>query len=81
MDKARTGEHLKLGIYQHFKGKQYRVLGKAENTETGDTMVIYKALYGEFKTYVRPYNMFMSKVDKEKYPNADQEYRFKWIFE
>ena len=74
-------EHLRTGVYRHFKGKEYRVLSKAENTETGETMVVYKALYGEFKVYVRPYEMFMSKVDKIKYPNIEQEYRFEWIFE
>jgi len=72
---------LKLGIYKHFKGNKYRVLGKAEHTETKEIMVIYMALYGDFKIYVRPYEMFMSKTDKEKYPNIDQEFRFEWILD
>jgi hypothetical protein len=55
------------------------VLGKAEHTETGEIMVVYMALYGEYKTYVRPYNMFVSKVDKEKHSDVKQEYRFEWI--
>lgn len=64
------------GIYKHFKGNKYKVLNIAEHTETGDKMVVYQALYGENKIYVRPYNMFISKVDIEKYPNAKQKYRF-----
>ena len=72
---------LKLGIYKHFKGNKYRVLGKAENTETREIMVIYMALYGDFKIYVRPYEMFMSQTDKEKYPDSDQKLRFEWILD
>ena len=42
-------------------------------------MVVYQALYGENKIYVRPYNMFISKVDIEKYPDVGQEYRFELV--
>ncbi|GCD11683.1 DUF1653 domain-containing protein [Clostridium tagluense] len=72
---------LRLGIYRHFKGAKYQVLSKSEHTETGETMVVYKALYGEYKIYVRPYNMFISMVDKVKYPDVEQENRFEWIFD
>lgn len=68
-------------IYRHFKGEKYEVIDVAEHTETGEKMVVYRALYGEYKLYVRPYDMFTSKVDKVKYPNSKQEYRFEFVGE
>lgn len=66
---------LKESLYRHFKGKWYEVITVAQHTETGEDMVVYRALYGTHKIYTRPYDMFMSKVDKVKYPNASQPYR------
>lgn len=62
-------------VVRHFKGKDYLVLDVAEHTETGETLVIYKALYWGNKVYARPIKMFLSEVDHEKYPNIKQKYR------
>ena len=62
-------------IYRHFKGNLYEVLAVAMHTETEEMMVVYQEVDGE-KIYARPLDMFVSNVDKEKYPDALQTYRF-----
>lgn len=62
-------------IYKHFKGDYYIVLGTGINLETLEEYVIYRALYGEGKVYLREINNFLSEVDHEKYPNVKQKYR------
>ena len=75
-------------IYRHFKGSTYYIRHIAEHTETGEAMVVYSKIDLESKSglgalkskvYVRPYTMFISKVDKEKYLDATQEYRFELL--
>lgn len=63
-------------VWTHFKKKDYRIIGVAEHTENKKKFVVYRAMYGGFELYVRPYEMFMSEVDRDKYPNAKQKYRF-----
>ena len=64
------------GIYRHFKGDYYLVVDIAIHSETKEKLVIYRGLYGNNELYARPLDMFISKVDKEKYPDIKQEYRF-----
>lgn len=63
-------------IYRHFKGDYYLVIDIATHSETNEKYVIYRQLYGDLGLYIRPYDMFASKVDHEKYPDVKQEYRF-----
>lgn len=76
----RTGD-----IVKHFKREWepqestkylYKVLAVAEHTETGEMLVVYQALYAPFKICARPYEMFMGEVDRKKYPQVKQRYRF-----
>lgn len=69
-------ELIKNGIYKHFKGDYYIVIDTCIHSETKEKYVLYRGLYGKSELYIRPYDMFLSKVDKNKYPNVKQEYRF-----
>lgn len=63
-------------VYRHFKGDYYLVEAIAKDSETGESCVIYRKLYGDGGLWVRPLNMFLSPVDRAKYPDATQQYRF-----
>ena len=63
-------------LVKHFKGKFYLIEDFAQHTETGEILVIYRALYGEAKLYERPLDMFVEEVDKVKYPEVKQRFRF-----
>ena len=70
--------------YRHFKGKEYKVLDIVYDSESNNDdelkkVVIYQALYGDNLKWARPYDMFNSLVDKEKYPDVEQKYRFEEI--
>ena len=63
-------------VVRHFKGNKYEILHIAKDSETMQEVVVYRALYGEGGVWVRPLSMFLSPVDREKYPDAAQQYRF-----
>ena len=67
---------IKSQIVRHFKGNIYLILDVAEHTETGEILVVYKALYGEGKVWSRPIDMFLDKVPEGKENPTGQIWRF-----
>lgn len=65
--------------YIHFEHKPYQILCTACDFKTREKMVVYQALYGEFECFVMPLEMFMSEVDHENYPRAEQKYCFEYV--
>ncbi len=76
-------------IVQHFKREYasdvsseyiYKILAFATHSETGERLVVYQGLYPPYKICARPYEMFISEVDRKKYPDVKQKYRFEKIY-
>ncbi len=61
--KAGQVMEIQKGIYKHYKGNEYEVLMVARHSETEEPMVVYRALYGDYGVWVRPYEMFIEKVE------------------
>jgi hypothetical protein len=67
---------IQKGIYKHYKGNEYEVLMVAKHSETEEKMVVYRALYGEYGTWVRPLEMFTQKVEV----NGEMVERFQFLY-
>jgi hypothetical protein len=72
---SQQAKSLKLGEYEHYKGKRYKVLGVALHSETLKELVIYKALYGQGLTWVRPLDMFFEDIEV----NGRKQKRFRFL--
>jgi hypothetical protein len=68
---------IKLGIYKHYKGNEYKVIAQARHSETLEDLVVYQALYGDRGFWVRPLGMFLENVEVEGVVKP----RFEWIRE
>ncbi|MBX3486700.1 MAG: DUF1653 domain-containing protein [Candidatus Paracaedibacteraceae bacterium] len=66
---------MKLGIYQHYSGKLYQVIGIARHSETLEELVVYQCLYGSYGLWIRPRAMFEEVIENKGEPQP----RFKYI--
>ncbi len=66
---------MKTGIYKHYKGNRYKVIGTAKHSETMEDLVVYQQLYGEMGLWVRPLTMFNESIEME----GKQVPRFEWL--
>jgi len=75
--KGQLVQHFKReGLYLGTDEYVYEIIGEAIHSETREKMMVYRAMYGDKELFVRSYDMFMSEVDHEKYPDVKQKYRF-----
>lgn len=70
-------EYIKTGLYQHYKGNYYQVIGLSRHSETLDSLVVYQSLYGDYGLWVRPVELFQSLIE---YDNQEVP-RFKFVSE
>ena len=66
-------------VYRHFKGDCYLVEDVARHSEPGEEFVVYRKLYGDGSLWIRPKEMFLGEVDRAKYPDCEQRYRFELL--
>jgi len=66
---------MKPGLYQHFKGKYYQVIGVSRHSETLEEFVVYRVLYDDYGLWIRPLEMFLEEVVVE----GVKQPRFKYI--
>ncbi len=67
---------VKIGLYEHYKGNSYRMLGIARHSETLEELVVYQALYGDEEIWIRPLSMFCERV---KLDDQTEVPRFRYI--
>lgn len=77
-EKGDIVKHFKRELIEGEKGTKYlyEIVGVAHHSETGELLMVYRALYGDGFMCARPLEMFLSEVDREKYPTIKQQYRF-----